>query len=147
MVSRRNLLHTAAGASTVLLAGCLLDGSESFPLSVSVVNARDERFSAEMHLEDEDGAVLFEGSFDVPARVGDRAVMEFEEVATVSDGEDVQARVEIDGRTYEAGQTVTCSGGRPASAFRHVIYPGEEAGDGTGMELQALGDGRDDAAC
>jgi|GEM_PF-3500349 len=147
MITRRRALASGLASGALLCAGCLSTLSEEVPVHVSVINARPERFEAEMTLRGIDDELLFRSDLVIPEPEGEREILTFRDVARIPDGDRVDAEMVVNGERYTAGQAVTCEDGTPSNVFRFVVFRGEEAVTPTGMDLQAISDGGEFGGC
>ena len=112
MLTRRRVLAGASGGA-VTLAGCLSlpFSDDELPVHFEIVNAREERFYAEVVFTAADGEPLFEGAFDVPAREDpeeDSAILFLQDVARVPAGDELHAELRLDDETFEERYEIAC---------------------------------------
>ncbi|MFP9191585.1 hypothetical protein [Natronosalvus vescus] len=127
-MERRALLGTLGLVTT---SGCLSVLRDSASVTFEIVNFRAERFTADVTLR-RDGAVVLDGFVDIPAREPDEDAsgLSLQTLESVSNGDAIDARVEIDGREYESRYEITCSGSdRAANTFQFTIWSSEDRGD------------------
>lgn len=109
---RRQLLSGLAAAGGAVTAGCasLRAGSEPFTFGIS--NWRDRSYTADVVLRKNDERTLFDARVDVPARRptdDEPPGILVRDLTAVSDGDVVDARVDVDGREFETAYEITCS--------------------------------------
>ncbi|MFP8957477.1 hypothetical protein ACLI4Y_12160 [Natrialbaceae archaeon A-CW3] len=132
-MERRALLGTLGLVTT---SGCLSILQDSSPVTFEIVNFREERFTADVTLRHDD-AVVLDGFVDIPAREPDEdaAGLSLQVHESVSTGDAIDARVEIDGREYEDRYEITCSGSdRAANTFQFTIWSSGDRGNGMTFE-------------
>ncbi|MFP8888182.1 hypothetical protein ACLI4U_00205 [Natrialbaceae archaeon A-CW2] len=130
-MKRRALFGTLG---LIVTSGCLSILAESAPVTFEIVNFRAERFTADVTLR-HDSAVVLDGFVDIPAREPDEdaAGLSLQVLENVSNGDAVDARIEIDGREYEDRYEITCSeSDRATNTFQFTIWSSEDRG---GMEF------------
>lgn len=109
---RRQLLSGLAATAGAATAGCASLRAASEPFTFGVSNWRDRSYTAEVVLRKNGDRILFDARVDVPAhRPADddpRGIL-VRDLTAVSDGDVIDARVDVDGREFETAYEITCS--------------------------------------
>lgn len=142
VMKRRRLLQGLTALAATFTTGCTSVTEEPGPFNFGIVNRREQAYNVEYTLRDGggDGEVIIDGSADIAARPPDpseRTVLAFEDLVRVTDGDEIHARVQVDGRTFEETYTVTCNQSENAENnwFFQIRHPEAPADTELGMEF------------
>ncbi|PAU83298.1 hypothetical protein CK500_10935 [Halorubrum salipaludis] len=137
---RRRFLRRFAAGGALLTAGCSALRGPGVPFRFAVVNRRERAYHVDFTLRTSHGDALVDGAADVaPRPPGDDEYAELtvEDLARVRNGDEIDARVRVDGRTYEETYEVTCaeSDAAESALFFRIRHPEAPASNPTGMEF------------
>lgn len=130
-MDRRRALRTVGSAGVALAAGCSAIFEDAGPFHFGITNWRERTYRAELLLE-KNGETVVDGRFDIaangPAHEEPPGIY-LQDVARVTNGDDINARVVLDGDTYRGHYEVTCNR-RDGSRNNFFLYirsgePGE----------------------
>jgi len=139
-MNRRQALQLFAGSSALLMAGCNSLGEQPGPFNFAIVNLREQSYSAEFTVRDDDDDILIDGSVDIaasPPGDGEATVLNFEELTQVTNGDSIDVRIQVAGETYEESYEVTCNQSEKAqnNFFFRIRHPEAPTSSETGMEF------------
>lgn len=128
---RRPFLEALAAGSSLLAAGCVSLREDPGPFDFGISNWRDRQYTADFVLRKND-ARLLDGRVDVPAKrpsdEGPVGVL-LEDVTRVTDGDVIEARINLSGSEFEGRYEVSCNRReRAENNFFFRIYSDEDRG-------------------
>lgn len=138
-MNRRQVLQHLLGGGALLTTGCtvLREDPESF--NFAIVNRREQSFHVAFTLWDNNDEVIVDGAVDLASRPSEEeyTVLDFPDIVRVNNGDEIQARVEVDGETYEKTYEITCNRSKNAenNFFFQIRSPGAPTDSETGMEF------------
>ena len=107
---RRCLLQRLGGGGILLTAGCASVGETPRPFDFAVVNRRERSYHVEFTLWNDADETLVDGAVDIAPRPpgGDEYTrMSVDDIARVTGGDSIEARVRTAGETFEESYAVT----------------------------------------
>lgn len=111
-MNRRRFLQATLCSGILLTAGCISLGEKSEPFNFGITNWRDQRYTADVLLEENGESVILDAHVDVPAhRKEDSEPVGtlFRNLTDVSNGDVIDATVFIEDTELETRYEVTCS--------------------------------------
>lgn len=135
---RRSFLLSTSTCGFLLGSGCVTLGEDAGPLTFGISNWRNRRYMADVRLRKGDDAIL-DGRFDIPAKQPtdeDPVGVLLEDIVRVTNGDTVEARVQLDGDEFTGRYEVSCNQSENAeNNFFFRIYSSEDRGmEFTGSE-------------
>jgi hypothetical protein len=139
-MNRRRALQLFASSNALLIAGCTSLGEQPGPFNFAIVNLRERSYAAEFTVRKGADTILLDGDVDIaasPPGDGEKAVLHFDELTQVTNGDVITVRIQIDGETYEETYEVTCNQSETAqnNFFFRIRHPEAPTSSETGMEF------------
>ncbi|EMA65504.1 hypothetical protein C468_05968 [Halorubrum kocurii JCM 14978] len=139
-MNRRPFLQQLAVGGALLTAGCTAIREEPGPFNFGIVNRREQSYHVEYTLWDDAGEIVIDGSVDIAPRPpdgGEYTVLDFPDLIRVTNGDEIDARIQIDGETFEDTYEVTCNRSENAENnwFFQIRHPDGPTTSETGMEF------------
>jgi hypothetical protein len=139
-MNRRQALQLLVGSSALSMAGCNSLGKDPGPFNFAIVNLREQSYSVEFTVRDDDDNILIDGSVDIaasPPGNGEETVLNFDELTQVTNGDSINVRIQVAGETYEETYEVTCNQSENArnNFFFRIRHPEAPSSSETGMEF------------
>lgn len=138
-VNRRRVLQYLVGGGALVTTGCSVPEEDSGAFNFAIENRRERSFHVAFTLRDDDGEIIIDGAVDLASRSPEEeyTVLDVPDLVPVTDGDEIEARVEVDGETDEQTYEITCT--RSENAENNVVFqirsPGAPTDSETGMEF------------
>lgn len=140
-MNRRRLLQRLGTGGMLFTAGCASVGEKPRPFDFAVVNRRERSYHVEFTLWNDADETVVDGAVDIaprPPADEEYTRMSFDDIARVTNGDSIEARVRTAGETFEETYDVTCnrSGNAENTLVFSIRHPDAPDADGSGMEFR-----------
>lgn len=123
-MNRRQVLQQLAAGSILLTTGCTAIFEKPSPFHFAIVNRREQHYHVEFTVRDDSDNLLIDGSVDIASRsFGDEeeySALDFPNITQVTNGDIINAQVQIAGETFEETFEVTCN--RSENAENNLFF-------------------------
>ncbi|QLD86160.1 hypothetical protein HWV23_10635 [Natronomonas halophila] len=138
-MNRRRVLQHLLGGGALLTAGCTVFGENPGAFTFALVNRREQSFHVEFTLWGDNDEVIIDGAVDLASRPPEEeyTVLDFPNLVHVTNGDEIEAQVTVDGETYEQTHEITCNQSENAenNFFFRIRSRGAPTESETGMEF------------
>lgn len=136
-MNRRCVLQYFAGGGALLATGCTALGNDPGAFNFAIVNRREQSYHVTFTLWNDDGDEIIDGAVDLAPRPPEEKYTEldFPDLLRVTNGDEIEARVEVGGKTYEGTYEITCNDSENAenNFFFRIRSPGAPTDSENGM--------------